>query len=190
MKRFLAIPLSLLLAAALSAQSMKALFHFTGDSPDAAWEATNDGVMGGLSRGGARLAEEGMLFSGSLSLENNGGFSSVHARGAFDLSDYDGIRLRVRGDGRTYQLRLNSDAIYRNRGPVSFYKKFATVEGEWTEVFVPFNELQQSWRGRQLSGYSFDAGEIRRIGVMLVEKQAGEFQLMLHWLAADVVDSD
>lgn len=190
MTRWFAISLSLFFGVVLSAESMKTLFQFTGDNPDPAWEATNDGVMGGLSRGGAQLVDQGMSFTGSLSLENNGGFSSVYARVAFNLSDYDGIRLRLRGDGRTYQLRLNSDAIYRNRGWVSFYKEFATLEGEWTEIFVPFDKLKQSWRGRQLSGYTFDPSKVERIGVMLADKQAGEFHLKLRWLAADKVDSD
>lgn len=169
---------------------MKPLFQFTGDSPDPAWAATNDGVMGGLSEGGARLTEEGMLFSGLLSLENNGGFSSVYACVSFDLSEYDGIRLSVLGDGRSYQLRLNSDAMFRNRGPVSFYTEFATVEGKWIEVFVPFNTLRQSWRGRQLTGHTFHPADIRRISVMLADKQAGEFQLKLRWLAADKARTD
>jgi len=169
----------------LKADTMNTLFDFTGNNPSPAWDATNDGVMGGLSGGGAQLVEEGMLFSGELSLENNGGFSSIHADGTFDLSEYDGIRFRMLGDGRTYQLRLQSDAIFQQRGPVSFGKEFATVKGEWIEVFVPFDELKQSWRGRKLSGYTFNAGHVRRIGLMLADKQAGEFSLKVSWVSAD-----
>ncbi|WP_041745288.1 CIA30 family protein [Coraliomargarita akajimensis] len=161
---------------------MKPLFTFTGETPDEPWGAVNDGVMGGLSKGGAQLVEEGMLFTGVLSLENNGGFSSVYATGPFDLSKYDGLRFKVLGDGRTYELRINSDAMYRSWSPVSFRQSFATVEGEWIEVLVAFDELKQSWRGRQLSGYSFNPATISRIGFMLADKQAGEFALKVSWL--------
>ena len=167
---------------------MKTLFRFTGEQPAKPWAETNDGVMGGRSSGRARLLEDGMLFSGSLSLENNGGFSSVYTSGRFDLSEYDGLRLRVLGDGRSYELRLNSDAMYRGYSPVAFRRAFDTVEGEWIEVFVPFSDLKQSWRGRELSGYRFNAAQVRRIGLMLVDKQAGPFALKVHWLAADSDD--
>ncbi len=163
---------------------MQQLFNFTGEHPSKPWGATNDGVMGGLSAGGAQLVDEGMLFSGVLSLENNGGFSSVHADGNYDLADYDGIRFRVRGDGRTYQLRLQSDAVYRGWGKVNFGQEFETVEGEWIEVFIPFDELKPSWRGRQLSGYTLNTAHVRRIGFMLADKQTGPFSLTAHWLAA------
>ncbi|HAV13971.1 MAG TPA: CIA30 family protein [Opitutae bacterium] len=179
------VSLSLLLVANVVAESMKPLFQFTGESPSNPWVATNDGVMGGLSKGGAILVEEGMLFSGTLSLENNGGFSSVYASGSYDLSDHQGLRFSVLGDGRSYELRLNSDALYRAGSPVSFRQTFDTVEGEWIEVFVPFNELKQSWRGRELNGYALNTADIRRIGLMLADKQPGKFALKVRWVSAE-----
>ncbi len=176
--------LLLLLLACAEATPMKPLFEFTSYQPSAAWRATNDGVMGGLSQGGACIVDDGMLFEGVLSLENNGGFSSVYARGPFDLSDYAGLRLSVLGDGRTYQVRIQSDALFRNWSPVSFRKEFATTKGEWIEVFVSFDELKQSWRGRELSGYAFNPAKIQRIGLMLADKQAGEFALRVRWVNA------
>jgi len=177
--------LNLILIAGLYADSMKPLFQFTGERPSDPWIATNDGVMGGLSQGGAQLEDLGMRFSGVLSLENNGGFSSVYASGSYDLSDYDGIRMSVMGDGRTYQLRFNTDVMYRKWSPVSFASDFSTRDGEWIEIFVSFDELRQSWRGRQLSGYLFNKANIRRIGFMLADKQPGEFQMKVRWLGAD-----
>jgi len=97
-------------------QPMKTLFEFTGEKPDVAWRSRNDGVMGGISKGSARIVEEGMLFDGELSLENNGGFSSIYFNVNFDLSDFSGVRLTVLGDGRTYRLRIESDAFFHNVG--------------------------------------------------------------------------
>lgn len=163
---------------------MKTLFEFTGENPDVEWRSNNDGVMGGLSKGNANIIEGGMLFNGDLSLENNGGFSSIYFRANFDLSDFSGIRLKVLGDGRTYQLRLESDAIFSQRWPVSFSSEFETTEGEWVEVFLPFSDLSQMWRGRQLSGYTFNPQDIRRIGVMLADKKSGEFGLKVASIVA------
>lgn len=165
-------------------QPMKTLFDFTGENPDVEWRANNDGVMGGLSKGGAAIIEGGMLFSGDLSLENNGGFSSIYFRVNFDLSYFSGIRLKVLGDGRSYQLRLESDAMFSQRWPVSFSHEFKTIEGEWVEDFLPFNELSQTWRGRRLSGYLFNPQDIRRIGVMLADKKPGQFSLKIASIVA------
>lgn len=162
----------------------KMLFDFRAGNSMPRWRSNNDGVMGGLSQGSAKMTESGMEFSGVLSLENNGGFSSVYQQVRFNLSEYDGIRFEVLGDGRRYQLRLRSDALFRPGEPVNFGHEFDTVKGEWTEVFVPFSELRQSWRGRKLSGYPLNASDIRRVAFMLADKQAGEFSLKVRWLAA------
>jgi len=164
---------------------LKVLFEFTGADPSSEWRATNDTVMGGVSKGKAKLTEEGMDFSGHLSLENNGGFASVYTGVDFNLSDYSGIRLKVFGDGRVYQLRFQSDALHRQRWPVSFSGHFETVDGEWSEVFISFSELSQTWRGRQLAGHSFNEGDIRRIAFMLADGQAGEFALRVAWIRAE-----
>jgi len=165
-------------------QPMKTLFEFTGEKPDEEWSSSNDGVMGGLSKGSASIVSAGMLFNGDLSLLNNGGFSSIFHNVNVDLSDYSGIRLTVLGDGRQYQLRLQSDAIYSQRGPVSFSSEFKTIAGEWVDVFLPFSQLNQSWRGRQLSGYPFNRKDIRRIGVLLGDKKSGVFSLKIASIVA------
>lgn len=161
---------------------MKTLYDFTDAEANQPWSSNNDGVMGGLSTGGAEITETGMKFSGVLSLENNGGFSMVQHRKNWDLSGYQGIRLKVRGDGRTYQLRLNSDARFRERWPVSFSGEFETQAGEWVEVEVPFDQLRQSWRGRTLSGHTFNPAKIEMIGILLGDKKAGPFDLEIEWI--------
>ena len=130
------------------------------------------------------MNENGMRFTGDLSLENNGGFSSIRQRVDMDLSEYQGIRVRVRGDGRTYQLRLESDARFRNRWAVSFSGDIPTVAGEWVEVDVPFDALRQSWRGRQFTDYTFNPAAIQRIGVILADKQPGDFEVEVAWVGA------
>ena len=74
------------------------------------WRVVDDGVMGGLSQGKREIGDDGILrFFGTLSLENNGGFSSLRTGNVrMDLGGADGIVLRVKGDGRTYQLRFST----------------------------------------------------------------------------------
>lgn len=66
---------------------MKTLIHFDDSAGEPRWVAVNDGVMGGRSTGGPEVAAGQLRFTGVLSLENNGGFSSVRTVGRdFDFT--------------------------------------------------------------------------------------------------------
>ncbi|MGK0184907.1 MAG: NADH dehydrogenase [ubiquinone] 1 alpha subcomplex assembly factor 1 [Verrucomicrobiales bacterium] len=148
------------------------------------WAIVDDGVMGGLSKGKATFTDSGTLrFAGKLSLENNGGFSSVRTKTVvIDLADSKGLIMRVKGDGRIYQLRLNTDARYGS-GEVSFKADFPTIKGKWHEVKVPFSKFVASWRGRTLDN-KFDPAKIRRLGLLLGDKKPGTFELEVDWIRA------
>lgn len=145
---------------------------------------TNDGVMGGLSKGSVTKTETGtFLFSGKLSLENNGGFSSLRMKGGdWNLKKFKGIDLEVKGDGRTYDLRVTTDEKYRGSA-ISFSGKFPTKKGEWTKVTVPFNDLKASWRGRMLDR-PFDPEKISGLGITIADKKEGPFQLEIRSMTA------
>ena len=85
------------------------IFDFQKPNALAAWQTVNDGVMGGVSEGNVRITKDKTLeFFGNLSLENNGGFASTRTRaGKLDLSQYDALVFKVRGDGRTYYFNIH-----------------------------------------------------------------------------------
>ena len=74
------------------------------------WLVVNDGVMGGLSQSRAEKLPDGSIkFSGVISFENNGGFASIRHSGEMHLlNDSSGIRLKIKGDGKTYQFRVRT----------------------------------------------------------------------------------
>lgn len=162
---------------------------FRGAREDIGWQAVNDGVMGGLSEGGPIKHDDFLRFSGNLSLENNGGFSSIRRSVALDLSQASGVRLLVRGDGRTYQFRFQTDARLQNRWAVAFSGAFETKKDEWVEVVVPFSELSQSFRGYQFDNYTFDPTKIERLGIILADKKPGPFQLDIAWIAPEPIET-
>lgn len=153
------------------------------ESPGSEWQIINDGVMGGLSQGNAEFTDEGtMKFSGTLSLENNGGFSLIQMGTVqLNLSNDLGLLLRVKGDGRTYEARLESDALYRGR-PVSFSGKFETTAGEWAQVKIPFDSFRGGWRGVDLPEEKLNPADIRRVGIILADKQEGPFEVEIDWI--------
>jgi monofunctional biosynthetic peptidoglycan transglycosylase len=175
------LPLS---ATASSPESaMRTLMNFDSSPQEPRWVAVNDGVMGGRSSGGPVMAENHMDFSGDLSLANNGGFSSVRTVGRdFDLSDATEVVLRVRGDGRSYQLRLATDARYRGMS-VSYGAEFKTTAGEWIEVRLPLASLLPAVRGYALQGPPMDAANVREIGLLIGDKREGAFALSVDWIA-------
>jgi len=165
--------------------SMRTLIAFDNSPQEPRWLAVNDGVMGGRSRGGPVLTDGQLQFSGEISLANNGGFSSVRTAGRdFDLRDASVVVLRVRGDGRRYQLRLATDARYRGMA-VSFGAEFDTRAGEWTEVRLPLASLKATVRGTALPGPPMDRSRVREIGLMIADKREGAFALAVEWIAVE-----
>ena len=165
--------------------AMKPLITFDADADEPRWVAVNDGVMGGRSRGGPEVKDGVLHFTGELSLANNGGFSSVRTVGrAYDFTDAEAVVLRVKGDGRPYQLRLATDATFRGI-TVSWGGEFATVAGQWTGVRVPLASLRPSAHGMQLQGPPMDPARVREIGLLLADKREGPFAFEVDWIALD-----
>jgi len=153
------------------------LFDFTDGSRASAWRPIHDGVMGGVSTGRALAGEKSVVFEGEVSLENNGGFASFRAATRLpDLSDQDGLRLRVRGDGQVYKLSLRTDGGWDG---VSWQASFL-APAAWTTIDLAFEDLEPTWRGRLVREETrFDASSIRQVGLLIADEQEGAFRLEL-----------
>lgn len=170
---------------------MNPLLNFNADTgtDEPIWRSVNDDVMGGSSSSRAVLVDELLRFEGALSLENNGGFASIRTIGrSFDFSQVEALRLRVRGDGRSYQLRLATDARFRGIA-ISYGKGFATVPDQWTEVRIPLAELTPTVRGWVLDGPPLDPSTVRQIGLLIADKREGAFKLDVDWIGLEMADA-
>ncbi len=140
------------------------------------WAIVNDDVMGGISQAGLALSDEGtMLFTGNVSLENNGGFASIRSvRTTYGITDEQGVRLTVRGDGKIYRLRLYATSDPR----IAYEAPFQTMAGEWQVIDLPFADFEPTIRGFVLQDYGpVTPGEVEAIGIMVRDDQQGEFAL-------------
>ena len=143
------------------------------------WSVVNDGVMGGISRGDVYVTNESCLFfTGSISLENNGGFSSIRSFGEnFDLADWKGIELKVRGDGRKYYFTSRS-------GRFDFWHPLETKKDEWVTVRIPFKSFYATTFGRRIPGIRLNPKSLSSFGIMLFDKKDGPFTIELDYIKA------
>lgn len=138
------------------------------------WRPVNDGVMGGVSSGGMLQTGEGLLFTGELSLENNGGFSSVRRLVEQDLSGSNRIRMEIRGDGREYQFRIRQSTRFDG---VAWSAMF-TTQDSWQSIEIALDQFIPVFRGRTVAQAGpVIASDIQQIGFLLADKNPGPFKL-------------
>ena len=152
------------------------------------WRPVNDGVMGGVSSSVMRVLDDGTaVFEGDLSLENNGGFASVRtpvAEGA--LEGFTRLALRVRGDGKRYQVRLRTSGSFDG---VAYAASFDATD-DWKTIELPLASFEPTFRGYSpRNAPPLDPARVLQIGIMLTGKQEGPFRLELDWIGADGAES-
>jgi hypothetical protein len=153
---------------------------FTFDRIDEAeWDVVNDGVMGGSSAGFVAVEQGALRFTGTL-VTQGGGFTSVRARRAVDLSGQLGIEMRVRGSGRQFEVELD-DGVRAYGRTVSRRAPFAT-SAEWTVVRVPLSALRSTIFGRSVNAPVIDAARIRGMGLYMADGQDGPFRLEVDYV--------
>jgi hypothetical protein len=152
------------------------IFDFDQNSDISNWYVVDDVVMGGRSGGSFEIGPEGYaIFSGEVSLENNGGFSSVRYNlRKMDVTPYSSIAIRLKGDGKQYQFRVKSDRYER----WSYINQFQT-KGEWETIEIPLEDLYPSFRGMKLDRPNFSGEKIEEIAFLIGNKKAETFRLEL-----------
>ena len=183
---FWSVSLTLLIGAIGKADdTSEVLFEFAKSDASNQRQSVNDDVMGGVSDGKFRITDEQtMHFFGSLSLENNGGFSSVRTKAKkLGLEEGDSLVARVRGDGREYTLNLYLD---RPRVAFSYRVAMPTKKDEWIEIKVPLDKFEATAFGNSVA----DAGsvlpeEVNAVGVLLGDKKSGPFKIEIAWIKVE-----
>ena len=153
------------------------------------WTSVNDGVMGGVSKGGFERTEQGtLLFTGDLSLENRGGFASIRMKpSALGLDGMSALVVKAKGDGRTYwvDLRVNDQMS------ASSYRAYLpTTAGEWQETRIPLADFKLQAFGRDLPLKAINAAKVASVGFTLADKKAGPFSLEIEVVKAAGGEAD
>ncbi|XP_050368120.1 protein HIGH CHLOROPHYLL FLUORESCENCE PHENOTYPE 173, chloroplastic [Argentina anserina] len=156
-------------------QDGKLLFGYEGNNHRVlAWGALDDVVMGGVSESTFLIDPKGSenggqtgLFKGVVSTANNGGFTSIRTKNLStpeDLSAYDGLELRLKGDGRRYKLIVR---ISGDWDTVGYTAGFDTVGDQWQTVRLPFSSLRPIFRAKTVpDAPPFDPSNIVSLQLM------------------------
>ena len=152
------------------------IYTFSEKSNPSDWRIIDDGVMGGESKGNFNIDKKGHgVFEGTVSLENNGGFSSV--RYQFDklkVSATSKVYLYLKGDKKEYQFRIKD----KKNSYYSYITTFKT-SGEWQEIEIPLKDLYPSFRGSKLPMDNFSSSSFEEIVFLIGNKKNESFKLML-----------
>lgn len=161
---------------------------FAAPREAARWQSIDDRVMGGVSVSRMEAASGCSLFTGELSLENQGGFASVRAPlagaagGRVALVGARTLLLACRGDGKTYKLRFCTEPGFDG---VNHEARFETRAGQRSEVSLELSAFAPVWRGRPVPGAPpLDPAAVQSLGLMLADRQVGPFCLELFTLKA------
>ena len=132
--------------------------------------------MGGNSSGNFKLDNEGFgVFEGEISLENNGGFSSVRYKfPKTSVKEYSKIRLKLKGDGKEYQLRIKSNSEDSH----SYVAQFST-SGRWEDIEISLEDMSPTFRGRKLNLPNFFNDYIEEIAFLIGNKRKENFKLII-----------
>jgi monofunctional biosynthetic peptidoglycan transglycosylase len=145
------------------------------------WGSVNDTVMGGRSSSDLAWNKQNeLVWTGRLSLENNGGFVSIRTQGAkLDWAQYDGLEVVVVGAGRDIQLTAQRrDMVVRAGGYRALIHTKAASE---TRIFVPFSAFVLKRFGREIDGPALASAlqQASEVGLLMADKREGPFQVTL-----------
>lgn len=156
-------------------------FGTTGNASN--WSIVNDGVMGGLSQSTAVAKENYVVFSGSTSLKNNGGFASYRSPYKNeDLSSFKEVEIRFKSTtSRQFYFQLD---CYRAWWYPNYKHAFYSDSQEWTVVKMPLKDFKEFKVGAQ-TGKKISQSQLKevlRLGIILLDKKEGPFQLEIDYI--------
>ncbi len=157
------------------------LFLFSQATDLLGWEVQDDVVMGGRSQSRLTLNKAGnAVFAGAVSLENNGGFSSMQVGlDPINVSGYSEVCIGLQGDGKRYQLRVESGKKARH----SYAYDFDTC-GDWEVVRIPLADMYAIHHGDRLDLPHYPGKTLAHIQILIGNGKAESFRLEIDriWL--------
>lgn len=163
----------------------RVLFDFSDPSSATGWFNQNDTVMGGVSDSASAWVDGHLVFSGNLSLDNNGGFTStfgpINEQLPALMSGANAIVVTARGDSQTYLMQI------RNNDNTRYIQRFTTVADIEQSYILPIADfVSVDWRLSPIAGAApMNVANTVQIGFYLLDKQVGPFEIAISSISAD-----
>lgn len=139
-----------------------------------------------------------LLFTGHLATEidkheeaDHSGFCGIRSKplvGLFnklettDMTYYDAVEIKYRGDGRCFFLNLQTDSrMFLNQ--YDLFQSFLFTKGGpyWEVERIPFSKFIMTYKG-YLQDEQQDFNNVRTLGISLSDKKTGPFHLEVEYM--------
>lgn len=100
----------------------------------------------------------------------------------WDWSEYSLLVLRVKGDRRKYLVNIQANTPLVT--DLFQHRLFLHHPGEWETVVIPLNDFVMTNWGVIQDGSALNRGEIKTVGVGLLDKQFGPYLLKIEYIKA------
>ena len=147
------------------------------------WVLLSDNVMGGITKSTIEYSNDAVLLTGDISLANYGGFASIKTKyQRFDLSNYNGIKIRYRSANQKFVFTLEDNKYWAK----PYYKNaFSSNKNDtWEEAIIYFKDFKEMIIG-QPTGNVMPLESLKktvRLGIMTAEKKEGPFSLEVDYI--------
>ena len=112
---------------------------------------------------------------------------SDREKATINLRSGDTIVIRLRGDGREYNLNLYTTS---RQTAFSYRATFDTPEREWIEVRLPLTDFVATSFGRIVENRPLNPNDIAGVGFLIADEKAGPFELEVDWMKVITEDGD
>lgn len=166
-------------------QKCQMLYDFTKQGKGK-WRIQNDVVMGGRSESQLKMTEENYaLFTGRVSLENNGGFCSIHQTSENEPfiinEESDAFMLNLKGDGKDYNFRIRT-----LKGRHSYASTFSTNNnGDWETITIPFKSMQATYRGEVVNVPNYNGENVVEMQLLIGNRREENFEILVRSIAVN-----
>ncbi|XP_062379017.1 complex I intermediate-associated protein 30, mitochondrial [Sardina pilchardus] len=183
-------------------EKTRVLWEFRGPESLNKWVVSSDQEIGGRSEVYLKLGRNnntcllyGTLsatpprdgetrYSGYCSMRSKQLFASFQRKKHLDLSSFNTLHLRIRGDGRPWMINIRPQTFFSHQR-VDVYSYFLYTRGGpyWQDVKIPFSKFFLTSGGRiQDAQHYLALDRINTIGFTLGDKADGPFQLEIDYI--------
>nr|XP_054759733.1 complex I intermediate-associated protein 30, mitochondrial-like [Lytechinus pictus] len=174
----------------------RVLWHFNGPESIEDFIVHTDAEIGGRSTAGLTVSRNNkLLFHGNLctevprdgetkrsgycALRSKQAYKSFNRKQAMDLTPFNVLKMRVRGDGRAYMVNLMIKGFFtESHDDVWSYFIFTRGGPYWQDITIPFTKFFMSSKGRvQDKQTPPDLESVNAIGLTMGDAVDGEFTL-------------